>query len=484
MVESIGVTALILVLIILLIERSHKIYQLNKIIEAQSAQILANKRKREDFAMLMSEAKNPGNDGLDPLTQLPNKATFEKQLDNLIEQSHRFNNLFALLILDLRGFKKINESESNEVGDRILIEVARRLKDTLRGADFLSRYEADKFMVLFPNMIKPELIVHAVGRMIQKIKEPIEIDGKKITVDTNAGIAIFPYDGGDKTSLLTNVNTALTKAKTLGKNIFEFYQAEIQALGEREINLKSAIQSPDFLKHVSLEYQPYYNIKNHEMFCIEVRAVLNDPELGKVPFNEFVRVAHYSSKMFELYEWMMKSAIQKFDNLADFTTKPRRFIFTFNLKQFEIPKFLENIITIIEKLNSSENEIIMEITDDDIASAQIEEFKADVLKLNQSNIQVAIGILLLGRFAMNNIDRVSFSYLKIDEKLVRDLSKRRESLLILEKIMELVSNLNIGTLTAGVDTEQQKQILENLGCTTMQGKVLRKKTSEGFFISS
>lgn len=481
MVETIGLTGLFLVLVISLIERSYKVYTLKKLLVTQSAQILAYKNKNEEFAMQMAQFKqNSENNAADPLTQLINKQAFDKNFNQLIAQSKRFNKLFAVLILNVNKLRDINNLYSQETKDKLLIEVGRRLKKTLRDVDIVSRYDDHTFIMLLPNMIKPEIIVHAVERMIQEVSLPFEIERHFIEASICVGIAIYPFDGEDKETLLANAKVALSKAKTDGRNVFEFYQEETQILGQQELRLKALVKSEDFFKNISLEFRPYYNTSSHEAVCIEVIATLNHPELGKVPFDQFVRIAHYSSRMFELYEWMIKSSIEKFEPAK--THKTRRFIFKFNLKQFDTPKFIEKITEIIKKVSSNDNEIIMDITDEGIDRANLDSFKDEIKKLNQSNIPIAIGILVLGHFSLNKINHLVFNYLKIDEKLVKDLNTREESQVILEKIMSLVSSLKISTLTTGVDTEEQKQILKNLGCEIMQGKVIKENSSEDFSI--
>lgn len=488
MLELILIILFITGFLIILVERSYRIYQLKLLIHSQSKNLQSYKNKKENFSKNALEEMNQNNHhGIDILTGLMNKSSLEKKIDNLIIQSERFNNLFAIALLNIHEFEDFQNQISEDIKNKYIKEVAERIKKTIRGADIVGREKDGLFIILFPNMTKPEIIVHAIERIIKQVSLPIEIDNQKIEITSNTGIVIYPYDGENKKNLLENASSALEKAKYLGSNTFVFYQTEIQILGEKELDLKSIVQQKDFLEKITLNYSPYYNILKHEIHCIEIDAVLNDSEIGQIPFSEFVRVAHYSSKLFELYEWMIKSAIYKFDDFSFDSHKKEniyknRFILTFSLKQFEIPKFLENIIQIITKLSSSKNEIIMSITDEDIDNTKLEKFKEAVEKLNTSKIPIAIGILLLGHFAIKKINGIYFSYLKIDEKLIKNLGERKESFIILEKIMSLADMLKIETLTSGVDTTEQKNILENLGCVTMQGKSVKKEIKESIFM--
>lgn len=451
----------------------------------QLEQISDYKNNRENFSLLISQIKNdPENTMTDPITQLLSKPSFNAQFNNLIAQSKRFNNLFAILMLEINHPNKISDRfSSEEIDNKLIAEIGERLRKTIRDADIACHYEKNIFLILLPKMLKPEVIVHAVERIDQAVRQPFEIDGHRIEIYTHIGIAIYPFDAEDEKTLLARAQTALDKAKGEGNNLFQFYQQEVQTLGQRELMLKTAVKSPDFLNNITLEYRPYFNALSNEVVCINVLATLNHADLGKISFDEFLRIAHYSSKMYELYEWMMKSSIVKFDLSTIMESKPKRFIFTFKLKQFETPQFLEKITAIIKNLSSHDNEIIMEIADDDFENSNLESFKDAIIKLNQSNIPLAIGILVLGHFALNKLNQVHFGYLKIDKKLVENLDKRPESRAILERIMLLINSMGIGTLTTGVDTEEQKRILEELGCVTMQGKVFTQNTgNESFFI--
>lgn len=463
------ISIVLCLVIILFIERSYRVYRLKKTVDEQDAELSTHKNKREEFAISMAKSKQaPQNTHIDPLSHLLSESAFDSQYTHLLNQSKRFNNLFAVLMIDIDHFGKVNEDLSRSIGDNLLIEVGKRLKNTLRDVDILSRYEGDIFVGLLPNMLKPEVIVHAVERIMQSLTVPFELNGHMIELTACTGIAIYPFDGEDKNTLLMHAKEALQKAKANGKNVFQFYQEETQALGKRELNLKSAIKDTDFLRYVFLEYKPYYNTLNNEVVCIEVVASLNHPDLGKVDFAELARVSRYTSKMFDLYEWMMKTAVSQCGQANNKAFQMCPLIFKFSLKQFETKFFVERMIEIINK-NTSSNQIVLELTDGN-ETANLEAYRDSILSFNDAKVPLAVGVLALGHFALNKLNHVHFSYLKIDEKLVQDIAHRQESKVILERILSLVDNLKIDTLMEGVDTEEQKQILQSMGCSVMQGK--------------
>lgn len=457
--------------LIILINGLYKIYNLKKTILAQENQLLSYKNKNEDFAISLSKIQNnQSNTLIDSMTNLLTKEAFENQFTHLLSESKRFNYLFAICILEISYGMPEAEKYSQITSDKIFIEVGNRLKKTLREVDIISRNELNDFVVLLPNIAKPEIIVHAVERLIESIKMPFETDGHPVQCSVNVGIAIFSFDGEDKQTLIANAKHALTIAKANGKDIFQFYQEETHALGKRELALKTAIKDTDFLQRVTLEYSPYYNTVKDEIECIEVIASMNHPELGKISFSDLSRVSHYSARMFELYEWMIKTSVEKF---ANDSSPKHALLFRLDLMQLGVPQFAKKIIAIINKVLPDKTQIIIELIDN-VEATNLIKYRNLIMQLNDSGIPIAIGILVLGHFALNNLNHIHFRYLKIDKELVNNVEKRKEARAILERILSLADSIKIRTLTPGVDTIEQKQLLELLGCVVMQGKVFNE----------
>lgn len=169
----------------------------------------------------------------------------------------------------------------------------------------------------------------------------------------------------------------------------------------------------------------------------------------------------------------MKHAVEQCVKSNNLSLKKSHLIFKFDLKQFEAPKFTEKLIEIINRISKGENEIVIELMDGE-NHANLEVYREPILKLNEAKIPLVIGIFILGHFALNKLNQIHFTYLKIDEKLVQDLTKREESKVILGRILSLVDDLKLKTLTAGVDTEERKKLLESMGCLLMQGKIFKE----------
>lgn len=460
----IALLVILLIVAIIMVGRSR--YQIHQLKTA----IVEHKNKREEFALLIDKVNQSSEKNtFDEKTSLLGREGFDEYFSNLILQSKRFNNLFATVILEINGLQNVRDtSEKNS----IFVQIARQIKNSIRDTDVACLDTDSTFLLLLPNMLKPEIIVHAIDRIIQSITMPINSSGTKIELSINIGISIFPFDGETKEILLEHARVALEKARKNGKNIFQFYQEETQSLGDRELSLKSAIKSETFLNYLKLEYKTYIDAGDNKIAFIDVTSAFNHPEIGLISFDDLIAASQSASKLYVLYEWMMMSAIKKFNFPDDNNlSEKNRFIFTFNLKQLETPQFLEKIIDLIKKFSSEKNEIIMRMKDDGIENIDPELLRKSIARLNEFNIPISIGILVLGHFAIKKINLVTFNYLQIDEKLIKDLSDRQESQLIIGKIMLLANSLKIGTMTAGVDTSEKMMILKSLGCMIMEGAV-------------
>ena len=265
---------------------------------------------------------------------------------------------------------------------------------------------------------------------------------------------------------------ALHNAKSNGKNLFQFYQEETQVLGKRELSLKSSILHEEFLNNLDLEYLPYFNTLTNEAVCIQAIPWLNHAEFGRIHFSEFARITANSGKITALYEWMVRNAVIYFKNLQSQPSSPKQLLLTFTLKQVEVPYFISRLSDLVKELQVDPQQLIFEIADD-IESTNTEVLKHSLAILNQSGIQIAIGILLLGHFALQKITNLPINYLKIDNKLIKDIHTHLESKSILERILMIANSMEIGVLTEGVEKEEQKKLLQSLGCFVMQGAVFK-----------
>jgi len=200
-----------------------------------------------------------------PSTKLQGTKILDEKLNELIIQSKRFEKPFAVMALSIDEYNLLIRNYGQEKINELFSLIGDRLKSVIRQVDSVIYYAGDKFIFLLPQLYMPETAVYVAQRLLDSIVLPFEIKNNKITLNACVGIAIYPFDGEDQTTLLRNAETALLQAKSLGKNLFQFYHQETQLLGKRELSLKTMIKSPAFLSNIVIDYQPYIDTQTKEI---------------------------------------------------------------------------------------------------------------------------------------------------------------------------------------------------------------------------
>lgn len=468
--------AIFFILVIFLVDRCYRVFSLRKKIDSLNKKITHVKSNQRHFVESIEKANTSTHDSQDFLTNLVNEQYFENHFSHLLHEAKRFDSLFAVMLINIDEFNKINQEYSYEAGDKILIQMANCLKKNIRQIDTAGRH-AETFTILFPGVTSSEVIVYAAQRLLDSIATTaFLIDDKKINITVGIGIAVYPYDGNDKKTLLLHAKKALSIAKKNGKNLFQFYQKETQALGKNQINLKKFIQSKDFLANVALEYQNYYNVVTNKIVCTEVLVWFNHPSTGKIHLSKFIEITKNVAKLFELVEWVIHAGVTRFQNTP--TNKQPQFLkFKFPLRQIENFSFVTKIIDTFNDLNINPHQVIIEFSDE-VEDLNIDLLKQSIERLSERGFNIATGVLLLGHLAMKKLTNLPVNFLYLSNDFIKDLNTHTENRNILEKILTLANVLEIGVLCSGVEKEEQKKFLADLGCYVMQGHLLEKNATE------
>ncbi len=471
--------AISFLLFALVLERSYHSYLLQKQLKQLKEQVDHFKKNQEEFTLEINEMNLKREaDHHDSLTHLISKNIFDDMFGQLIQQSKRFKKSFALLLLKIDDFENFNQKNSSLISDKLLIEFATRIQPTIRQVDTLTRYAGEMFAVLMPNLATPETAVYVAQRLLDSVVSPFSIEGQDYHLSACVGISIYPYDADNASTLLKKAEDALNKARSNGKNIFQFYQEQTQTLGKHELSLKSMVTSPYFYEQLSLEYVTYINTFTNEEICMEVIPWATHAELGRVPYTKFYKMARNAGQIFNLYEWVLRHAIAHFKSLEKSPRgAPKQLLLTFNLNDIQSSPLMNQLISLIHSLEIPPEKIILELTDN-VDEINQESLQQSLGVLRDNHIQVAIGIFVLGHFALKKITNLPIQYLKINNELIKDFHTHLESQGILERLLSLAKKMEIGVLTEGVSKEEQKKRLQELGCYVMQGEIIHKKDAE------
>lgn len=441
-----------------------------KLNQLQSQHKLREAPLPEEFSIGLTNLDPEVNNEIrtDPLTGLPAREAVMDRLSQTLHQSRRFEKTFGVMLLDIQGLASINEQLGNEFGDKLIREVALRLKNMIRQIDTMSRYAGGMFIFLLPQLSLPETAAYVAQRLLDALVKPFRIDDKELIVHVAIGVAIFPGDGDNEQSLIKSAEEALKQAKESGENRYQFFRQELYALGQRELLMTAFFSQRNVTEHLTISYQPQINVVVNEIVNIQASPVATTEGLGTIHFREFSRISDKCNKTREIGIWVLKNAIQQFKNWSRTGFNPRNLTIPVTLKQLEQSEFINQISQVLQNLGFSPKQLILEIVDENVfANANIEEKIFSTL--SQLGINIAISISTLGQFAVQRVTNLPINYLRLNSKLLERKGPQQENELILKMIIALANDMKIIVVAEEIENVQQKEIFHKLGCEIMQG---------------
>lgn len=424
----------------------------------------------------------------DPLTGLPNRLLFVDRLGRLIKHAKRRKDaLFAILFLDLDGFKMINDSMGHLIGDQLLIGVANRLEKCLRSTDTLARLGesftvarlgGDEFTVILDYLKDPNDAKAAADRLMKALAPPFILGGKEVFTSVSIGIALSSSSYEEPEDMLRDADTAMYRAKSLGKARFEVFDADMRASVmarlQLETDLRGALERREFQNF----YQPIVSLDTGHIVGFEALLRWQHPTRGLVGPEEFILVAEETGLIRELGWWNLQEACRQ---VSEWRTGPngrRDLIISVNLsaKQFLQPSLVADIRKLLHDLSLSPDALKLEITE----SAVMADPSAAVEMLQQIKsigIRLAIDDFGTGYSSLSYLHRFPLDTLKIDRSFIRDMQVGGEGMEIARTILPMANNLRLDVVAEGVETIEQVALLKQLHCNYAQGYYFSKPLS-------
>lgn len=402
----------------------------------------------------------------DPLTDLPNRAAFNERLSATLKLAHAENGSFAILCMDLDGFKDINDIYGHAVGDALLCQIADRLREVAGGC-FVARLGGDEFTLIATNFDQTGLI-NMTGRLRAAFVKDFDVGDRRLPQALSIGVAVYPADGADAKTLLNNADAALYRAKAAGAGAIEFFKAEMATrLHERaalQADLKSAIQRNELRLH----YQPQVKITG-EIKGFEALARWHCPKRGMVPPSEFIPLAEESSLILTLGEWVLREACRE----AASWERPLKIAINVSPVQFrhgDLPRLVHSILL---ETGLAANRLELEITE----GVLIDDFSRAVSilrRLKSLGVQIALDDFGKGYSSLSYLQKFPFDKIKIDRSFISDIGTNQPSIAIVRAVIGLGRSLNIPILAEGVETTAQHEFLAKEGCNEVQGYLTGK----------
>ncbi|HGY56097.1 MAG TPA: EAL domain-containing protein [Caldithrix abyssi] len=427
----------------------------------------------------------------DKLTGLFNRDAFNEQLDQVLMELERLpeKTTVALLFCDLDNFKLVNDSLGHDYGDRVLQEVSRRLRETLRKSDRIYRLGGDEFVVILKNLKNDYEAGLVAQKLIAAISQPYIINQTTINyLSASVGIVLMPQNGTNRELLIKKADTAMYLAKKQGKDGYRFYSDQISQTASRtmqlEKNLRELVVKGVFNEQMHIVYQPIFEKENDNHFRIAGGEALirwKSPDSGMVPPSQFIPIAEKSNLIIPIGQWVLERSLYEYRNFYQITGN-REFYLSVNLstKQLHSNKLIGLIRELIETLDINPRMLQFELTETSYLE-QDERVIRNLHALIDLGVRIAIDDFGSGYASMSYLQRVPATAIKIDRAFVNNLENNRQHREMIRSIIQLSKNLKLDIIAEGVEDVHQLQILDKYKCTKYQGFLFGRPVSYADF---
>jgi diguanylate cyclase (GGDEF)-like protein/PAS domain S-box-containing protein len=399
----------------------------------------------------------------DALTDLPNRILLHERLEESLNGANRGDG-FALLYLDLDGFKGINDTLGHSAGDNLLKVVSGRLRDCVAETDMVARLGGDEFAIIQAANARASDAAELAGRICNAIRAPIDLGHHEVVVGTSIGIAFAPEDGANPDQLLKNADMALHHAKSTSRGTHRCFEPEMEAhTRDRQtlgLDLRRALSRDEF----ELYYQPIFNLKENKVSGFEALLRWHRPDRGFMSPAEFIPVAEEIGLINELGEWVLSTACAEAANWPD----DINIAVNVSPVQFKRGNLLEVVRNALSASNLCPSRLELEITE----SVVLQDDRATLAmlhQLQQLGARISMDDFGTGYSSLSYLRRFPFDKIKIDASFVGDLSEGADDIGIVHAVVSLASRLGVATTAEGVETEEQLEIVKVEGCTEAQG---------------
>jgi diguanylate cyclase (GGDEF)-like protein len=414
----------------------------------------------------------------DTLTGLSNRVTFDDHLRLATSQAKREGRRIAVMFLDLDRFKIINDTLGHAVGDKLLIQVAQRLKACLRSSDTLARLGGDEFAVLLPQPRQETDAADVAMKITAAIAEPIQVDGYSLHVTASIGVSLFPDDGSRAETIVKNADTAMYRSKDRGGNQYTFFSADMNARAERRLALETKLRQAIREGGLSILYQPRCDTVSLEIVGFEALVRWDEPEEGPIAPAEFIPLAEECGLIASIDEWVLETACREMLPWCTQADRDIRLAVNLSPAQF-IREDLHLVISdILRRTGFPGVKLELEITESLFGPGNTNTRK--VLELvRELGIEVSIDDFGTAYSSLSRLKQLPLHTLKIDHSFVRDLGQDPDDETLVRTIIAMAHNLNLKVVAEGVETRLQYDYVKRYGCDTVQGFLFGQPTSCG-----
>lgn len=404
----------------------------------------------------------------DELTGLPNRILFRERLEQALAQSHRDEQLLAVLFLDLDHFKDINDTMGHPTGDRLLQKVAQRLRNAVRESDTVARLGGDEFAIIQTGLKQIDGASHLAEKLLHTLEQPFQINGRELHTSTSIGLTIYPLDDGDPDRLLKHADLAMYRAKQAGRGDFHYYDIEMDRQAQRKASLERDLRRALERNEFELHYQPQLDLASDRIVGVEALLRWRHPQLGYVSPADFIPIAESSRLILPIGDWVLAEACRQNRSWQAAGLPPLQMAVNLSAVQFRDQRLPERVAAVLAETGLAAEYLELELTE----SVLMHHNKSGIetlQRLNELGIELAIDDFGTGYSSLSYLQRFPMQKIKLDRSFVSNYPNAKDNAVIAKAVIQLGHSLNLRVVAEGVETEEQLEFLRTEGSNLVQG---------------
>ncbi|MCP4767479.1 MAG: EAL domain-containing protein [Gammaproteobacteria bacterium] len=434
---------------------------------------ILSRRSINDINRLISEqaraeARIKQQAHFDSLTNLPNRFLALDRLTRMIKEARRNDSKIAVLFIDLDFFKKVNDMLGHVSGDKLLIQAAQRISNSVRDADTVGRLGGDEFIVLIGGVSSTTEVDSIAEKLTDQISDAFHIDGKELVLSASIGISIYPEDGSDRLELIRKADSAMYHSKEMGRNTYSFFTESMNQQIERQLSIEGQFHGALERNELEVYYQQKIDIGSNRIVGAEALLRWNNQTLGAVSPDEFIPIAEQTGLIVPVGQFVLTEALKMAHQWQQELAPDFSIAVNLSPRQFRDPDLINSISKTLHETEVASHCLELEITEGALMNEHLHVERA-LAELTRLGIKIAMDDFGTGYSSLNYLRNFPFDVIKIDRSFIQDVDSNSMSEQLNHAAISMAHALNISVVAEGVETESQLKILQNLGCDTAQG---------------
>jgi diguanylate cyclase (GGDEF)-like protein len=423
----------------------------------------------------------------DGLTGLANRALFSERLTQAVAGARKTNEKLAVLFLDLDRFKRVNDTLGHDAGDELLRSVANRMQVCLQAvdrnamnakqaSDSVARLGGDEFALLLPGIGAAAEAGAMADQILNVLNDPIRIGEHRVYATASIGIAVYPFDGQEASTLLKNADAAMYHAKQHGKNGFQYYMGSMNVAAATRLELESELYRAIELNQLVVHYQPQTDVKTGALTGAEALIRWQHPQRGLMMPGDFIHIAEESGLIVPIGDWVIRAACAQLRTWRQRGLGLRRISVNVSPRQFQQSSFIDSVRNALDLYDIGRGMLDFEITETSLMSNE-EDTDKRLESLRSIGVGLSIDDFGTGFSSLTYLKRFPVESLKIDQSFIRDVPDNPHNAAIVRAIIALAQSMNLNVIAEGVETRRHWQFLVDSDCREMQGYLISRPVS-------